>query len=309
MKCEDVIKNLPLLEYGELPFDDEEAVHQHLESCSSCTEEFVRVRAVQHALDAVESIPEASLLVDCRRRLRTQLTELQEGSPARRAGIFGWFKDLASGGLHIGFSAKPLGAVALVAMGFFGAHLVPANLGGMRLLQSVSEPVLSHVRYVEPNSSGQVQIVVEEVSQRTLSGATQDERIRQLLMTAAREATDPGLRVESVDLLKGSCSSSEVRRALIAALQHDPNPGVRLKALEGLRNSTGDAETRQALASVLLNDDNPGVRTQAIDLLIQRKESSLAGVFQEVMRKEDNDYVRLRCQKALHEMKASVDTF
>ena len=100
-----------------------------------------------------------------------------------------------------------------------------------------------------------------------------------------------------------------MHRALLYALQHDTNPGVRLKALEGLRGTANDSETRKALAAVLLKDENPGVRTQAIDLLIQKKEPSMVGVLQEVMRKEDNDYVRLRCQKALHEMKASVDTF
>jgi HEAT repeat protein len=162
---------------------------------------------------------------------------------------------------------------------------------------------------VEPNSSGQVQIVVEEVSQKTLSGATQDEKIRRLLLAAAKDASDPGLRVESVDLLKSSSGSVEVRRALIFALQHDSNPGVRLKALEGLRASAGDAETRKALSAVLLNDDNPGVRTQAIDMLVQKKEAGMVGLLQEIMEREDNEYVRLRCQKALHEMKASIDTF
>ena len=63
------------------------------------------------------------------------------------------------------------------------------------------------------------------------------------------------------------------------------------------------------LATVLLNDDNPGVRTQAIDLLVQSKEPDVAGVLQELVRREDNNYVRSRSQRALNEMKASVGTF
>ena len=35
----------------------------------------------------------------------------------------------------------------------------------------------------------------------------------------------------------------------------------------------------------------------------------MVGVLQELMRKEENGYVRMRCQKALRDMKASVDTF
>ena len=41
----------------------------------------------------------------------------------------------------------------------------------------------------------------------------------------------------------------------------------------------------------------------------QKKEAAMVGVLQELMRKEDNSYVRLKCQKALHEMNASVETF
>jgi HEAT repeat protein len=113
-----------------------------------------------------------------------------------------------------------------------------------------------------------------------------------------------------MDLLKTQCESAEVRRALLAALQHDSNPGVRLKAIEALRQSPAhDAETRRVLAKVLLQDQNPGVRTQAIDLLTQKREPAIVGVLQEVMTREDNNYVRLKCQRALSEMNASMETF
>jgi hypothetical protein len=35
----------------------------------------------------------------------------------------------------------------------------------------------------------------------------------------------------------------------------------------------------------------------------------MVGALQELMMKEDNDYIRMRCQKALHEMNASVETY
>ena len=171
------------------------------------------------------------------------------------------------------------------------------------------EPLASRVRYVEPQPSGQVQIVIDETRQRVLSGDMQDEDIRRLLLAAARESADPGLRVEMMDLLKSQPQTDDVRRALLHALQHDPNSGVRLKALEALRSSAPDSEMRRVLSHVLLTDDNPGIRTQAVDLLVQNREPSLAGVLQELMTREDNNYVRLKCQKVLHEMNASVETF
>jgi hypothetical protein len=162
---------------------------------------------------------------------------------------------------------------------------------------------------VEPQGPGKVQIVLEETRQKTLRGNLADQSIQRLLLAAAKDPADPGLRVESVDLLRTSPESAAVRNALLYALQHDSNSGVRLKALEGLKASAADPDVRQTLSQVLLTDKNPGVRTQVIDLLIQQKEHKMVGVLQELMRKEDNSYVRFRCQRALHEMNASVETY
>jgi HEAT repeat protein len=170
-------------------------------------------------------------------------------------------------------------------------------------------PVASRVRFVEPGNSGQVQIVLEETRQRVLSGGVEDDTIRTLLLRAARESSDPGVRVETMDLLKAQPQAADVKRALLHALRTDTNAGVRLKALEALRPSAEDSETRQALAEVLLKDENPGVRTQAIDLLTSKREPELVGVLQEIMTRENNNYVRMKCQRALSEMNASVETF
>src|SRR5450755_2403254 len=127
-----------------------------------------------------------------------------------------------------------------------------------------------------------------------------------LLLTAAKDPSDAGLRVESVNLLKNQPQSAEVRRALLYAVQHDSNAGVRLKALDGLKNFADDPETRATLTQVLLKDDCPGVRTQVIDLLIPHHAASMVSVLQEVMGKEKNGYIRMRCQRALRDMNASL---
>jgi hypothetical protein len=295
MNCDSAASQLSLLLYGELSFEGEEQVQQHLDACSVCHEEFETVKKFHRAIDDLEPEVDSVLLTDCRRNLRVGIAAI---GPQRKKN---WFH-----GLTWGAFLKPLAGLALVTIGFFGARLT--NIGTP--VPAAVVPMASRVRYVEPaDSSGQVQIVVEETSQRTLSGATGSEPIRRLLLAAARDSSDAGLRVESMDLLRASSESVEVRHALIYALQHDPNAGVRLKALDGLKTAAGDPETRRALSQVLLADVNPGVRTLAIDLLTQKKEPAMVGVFQELMRKEDNSYVRLKCQKALHEMNASVETF
>ena len=306
MKCEEAVRDLPLLAWGELSFDEEERLEQHLEACAGCRREYERVQALQSAIDRDELDVPPGLLADCRRSLRVNLAAMADQRRTRVwSGLFGW--DAFSQWL------KPAGAVALVAIGFFGAQFVQDRdavpRGGRMAVAPNQDPLVSRIRLVEPGRDGRVQIVLDETRQRVLSGSTHDDAIRRLLVTAAREAADPGLRVESVNLLSSAGDSAEIRRVLLYALQHDSNPGVRLKALEGLRASAGDADTRKTLARVLLTDENPGVRTQAIDLLIQRNEPEVVSVLEEALRRDSNNYVRLKCQKALHEIRASAESF
>lgn len=297
MNCDTFRKQISPMLYGELSFDDEELVQQHLEGCSGCREELALERALQREMQAAEAEIPPELLTSCRRNLRIAVSSLRDAGvvPWRRR----WFQRLWPSVLPSAAVWKTAGAVTLLAVGFAGGRWTP----------TAADPVASRVRTVQQGSDGGVQIVVEEVRQRVLEGGMDDQRIRGLLVSAAREAADPGVRVDTVDLLKTQSASTEVRRALLAALQYDVNPGVRLKALEALRSSATEGDTRRVLAQVVLADDNPGVRTQAIDLLTQKRERALVGVLQELMAREDNSYVRLKCQRVLNEMNASVETF
>ena len=309
MKCEDAARLLPLQLYGELSFDDDELLEQHLDGCQSCRAERKRTQALHRSLDAFEPEVDQALLANCRGNLRLALPSI---SPPPVVPKRSWFSWVLPGWANSAW-LNPAGAVALLAIGFISSRLIPFGAAPPTVYApgpSSNSPVASRVRYVEPGPAGRVQIVVDETSQRTLSGQCEDDSIRKLLVNAAREASDPGLRVESMELLNANAgSNTDVRSALLYAFQHDPNSGVRLKALQGLKRSFTDPEVRRALSRAVLSDDNPGVRTQAIDLLVQKREPAMAGVLQEVLRKEDNSYIRLRCQTVLHEMRASEDTF
>jgi HEAT repeat protein len=129
------------------------------------------------------------------------------------------------------------------------------------------------------------------------------------LVKLANTSSNPGVRVESISILKDGADILNVRTALLNSLAHDPNPGVRLKALEGLKAWAGNASVRRSLGEVLLKDDSPQVRIQAIDLLTAHRDDSIVGVLQHVVQQEDNDYVRTRTTKLLEEMGASVGTY
>ncbi len=253
-------------------------------------------------LDERVDAAEPSLLTQCRVDLRRQLA-----SEAVHRGGWGWLERLGSfSNFHIPFR-MPVGAMALVAIGYFGARYTPEKFGGIRA--GLMQPMFSNVQSVEPGDSGKVQIAVDEVRRRVVSGTLEDPRIQALLLSAVREEANPGVRVESIGVLKNSADSEVVKKALVDAVSHDPNAGVRLKALEGLKQYAGDVAVRKTLANVLLKDDNAGVRGQAIDLLTAHYDDSIVGVLQDVMQKEDDSYIRARCRNLLEAMKASVGTY
>lgn len=309
MTCEDARRAIPLIQYGEISFDEEELVHAHLGQCAECQAELEREKALHSFLDDRELDISPFQL----RRSRDELAQALQAE-RRQGSLAVWWRDLKSA-FHasswLPVVVKPMGAVALVALGFLGARFIP--LGTVAGIQSagLADPSTARVRYVEPGPRGQIQLVVDETRQRVISGRIDDSEIRSLLLAAAKDPSDPGVRVESVDVLKSHTGADDVRTALVYALQHDANPGVRLKALEGLKSYASEPDVRKALSQVLLTDDNPGLRTQAIDLLTQNSnEEHVVGVLQEVIRRnEDNGYVRLRCEKALRAMKASIDTY
>jgi hypothetical protein len=171
-----------------------------------------------------------------------------------------------------------------------------------------TDDVFATVRSVQPDSAGHVKIAYDETRRREVPGKMDDQAILRLMLAAAHEDND-AVRVESVELLKNRAASSEVRDALLNVVAHDPNAGVRLKALEGLKPLADDQEVRRTLSSVLLTDDNPAVRLQVVDLLVAHHDDSVVGVFQGLVQKEDNNSVRLKVEKALKDMNASIGVF
>jgi hypothetical protein len=311
MTCDLVLQSIPLYFYGELSPADEDRVEEHLHTCVACSREMERQRALAATLDRSRVEVPIALLDDCRADL---MAAIQGGAPraVQASGPSPWalFLDAVAHSLSgLGRWQQPAGAVALLAIGFFAARFTP-NLTRATQQADLTSPdqIVHTIRSVQPDNSGHVQIAFDETQRRTVSGRMDDDNIQRLLLAAAR-GDNPAVRVESVDLLKNRPASNEVRSALLNAVAHDPNAGVRLKAVEGLKPLAGDADVRKVLAQVLLADDNPAVRMQVVDLLVEHHDDDIVGVLQDLMQKEDNSYVRLKSEKALKAMNASVGTF
>jgi len=314
MTCDSILKLIPLYYYGELTPDEEERVEEHTHGCPACTRELVQQRALAAALDRRQMAASPLLLEDCRSDL---MAAIQGGAPRVESSVKGPWR-LFLDAMAVSFSGlgklrQPIGAVALVAVGFFAARLVntasPPSTGG--LLTSVTSPtddVYSTVRSVQPDNAGGVAIALDETRRRVVKGNMNDGTIQRLLLAAAHE-DNPAVRVESVDLLRSQSGSTEVRDALLNVVSQDANPGVRLKALEGLKPLAADSEVRKTLGRVLLSDDNVAVRMLVIDLLVAHRDDNMVGMMQGLVQKENNNSVRLKLEKALRDMNASPGRF
>lgn len=299
MNCETARQLLPMLDYGELSFEEEDRLEQHLAACSACTAERRAITKMNSLLDDAEPGLPPGLLARNRRAFSAALAE--ERAP-RRAPWAGWFSRWAP-------VWKPAGAVALFVLGF-GAARLPQAPALLSRWSDTNDPQIARVRTVDNTEGGQVRIVFDEVRPREVRGTLDNSTIRRALLAAALENDDPALKVESLELLgQRSSGDDEVRTALLTALQSDRNSGVRLKALEGLKAFRLDSEARHVLCNVLLTDGSAPVRALALDLLTGSREPEVAGALQELMRREKDGYVRERSQRMLTAMKASAGTF
>ena len=322
LKCTAVRGQLALLLYGELSFDEEERVESHLDACGDCREALIRERAAHAALDSIEVLPSPALLRECREDLRVRLLEEAAhpitDAPNASFSSSWWDRLVDALTLHPAQGLlRPAGALTLIAMGFVAARMLP-DLGSTFGLHTAGMDLGSaHVRHVEPSADGRVQIVFDETKQHIVSGQVDDLKIRALLIAAARDPQNPGLRGDTVNILMSRAQSADVRDALILALR-DPNAGVRMKAMEGLKPYANENEVRTAITKVLLNDSNPGLRTQAIDVLTGSSNSTIdrnvdrqviAALQELIERGEKQDYVRERSRKVLEAVNASLETY
>ena len=120
---------------------------------------------------------------------------------------------------HVPTVMQPRRRVGADRDGFLWGSTAAARIGRAAFSSAgvAAVPVASRVRYVEPEAAGKVQIIVEETQQKTLSGSLDDDDIQRLLLTAAKDPTDPGLRGESVGL--ADAPSGIDRGSRCAALQ------------------------------------------------------------------------------------------
>lgn len=328
MTIEEARKKLPFLLYDELDFEEENEVSRLLAEHAELREELERVRTLFRAVEQSAVEPPPGLLSQCRTRLHGSLDALPVPAARTSWRLPSWLR----------FVDKPLftrmpmgwqaaGALAMLLLGVAAGRwtlqptapnspwMDPASqqAGGFvspRATLTGSNGWIPRVRDIRTNPDGTVRIEIEEVKHRLVEGLPQDQNVRTLLLAAAQNTADPGIRVGTLGLLSTQGGQPAVRDVLVHALRNDANPGVRLKALEGLEAYAAEPDVREALRVALLHDQSPAVRLEAVDLLTRdRGRPEVIGLLQEAMQVEENRTVRARCQSVLADLNATTETF
>lgn len=306
MKCEWVKENVLLYVYNELPDDARYELEQHLARCADCTAELKTTRKF-HAMLSELPVEEPSPNLVAGSRMR-----LQEGLETAEQGRF-WHRlifDPAAWLRQIRFA--PALAAAIFIVGFAGGIATTykvVSTGGVSIASGpVSAPAESSITGIQSISqdpgSNHISIKYNTVSTQEAQGSLNDQRIQQLLLFAARNNYNSGVRMDSVDLLTQEPNSTHVREALMYALRYDSNPGVRLKALDSLGAFVkSDPRVRDVVLEALIRDSNPGVRTDALRLLDPvRADSSVRSVLQELAQSDQNQYIRSQARMMLAQL-------
>jgi hypothetical protein len=306
MTCQQVQTNLSLYLYNELEFAQEEAVESHIEACVLCQRALAREKAWHASANSERPDVSFELLSECRRDLRTALHA--EGKTSHRSSW--WTHLLPSSFSATTWSAHIAVASFLVFVGFTAARLMDRGRLPVFANNNVAQMGLwdtsnAHVRDIQPTGQDGVRILLDRVEQQEVTGRIDDSAVRQLLLAAMQESNDPGIRVDSVELLQRQ-PGYDVRDALLNSLRTDPNAAVRIKALEGLRQFTSDQSTREAIESVLKHDNSFEVRSEAIDVLLPSERPidvltpDVLTTLQDILKFErQDDYVRSRSLQTL----------
>jgi len=254
--------------------------------------------------------PSPSFLAASRMRLQEALETTEQERGWRRL-----FFDPTAWLRQMKFS--PALATVLLIIGFAGGGLTAYQMGRNSVTQpGVNPPIkttgmqqapdtmsIAGIRTItqDPNSN-KVEIKFDSLQPQTVEGNLNDARIQQLLLYAARNNTNSGLRQDSIDLLTQRPQDAAIREALVSALRYDSNPGVRIKSLEALGPYVkNDVSVRDAMIEAVLHDSNPGVRAEALHELQPVKADSSVRMALEYLADKDKDtFIRRQSRNMLN---------
>jgi hypothetical protein len=308
MNCEWVKANITLYVYDELADDSRYELEQHVHRCGACASDLENLRSFRATLSSAPQLePTPNLLAASRMRLQEALETAEQHRGWRLLDPVTWLRQmkfspaLAAALLIVGFALGIATAWRMVPRGGPSSGLIGSAPTGA----TPTEASIAGIREItQVPGSDKVEIKYDTTVPQRLEGSLNDQRIQQLLLFAARNNYNPGVRQNSVDLLSQKPDEEHIRESLKSSLLYDSNPGVRLKALESLAPYIDEDNTvRDAVLQALQNDSNPGVRAEAIHFLQPvRGDSSVRQVLQKLAAEDKNEFMRRQASRMLASM-------
>ena len=304
MNCDWVKANITIYVYDELADDSRYELEQHVQRCAACAAELESLRAFRTTLSSVpQPEPSPNLLAASRMRLQEALETAEQHRGWRLLDPVAWLRQmkfspaLAAALLIVGFAAGIATAWRIVPRGG-PSELIAASPTSTSPVEASIAGIREITQYP---GSDKVEIKYDTTVPQKAEGSLNDQRIQQLLLFAARNNYNPGVRQNSVDLLSQKPNESHIRESLKASLLYDSNPGVRVKALESLAPYVPeDTSVRDAVLQALLRDSNPGVRAEAIHFLQPvRADSSVRLVLEKLASDDKNQFIRRQASHML----------
>jgi len=309
MNCSELDENLALYLYDELPVEQRQDIEAHLAACAQCRTRLDGTRRLHGVLGERPSPePSPELLLQCRAALEEALDRELSGV-SWKSLLNQWSSALGS------ISRLPVAAaLTLVVFGFSLGWVLRTRPAGIlpatneESLTSLGDSDLNNFRINNISQvaagpkNGDVQITVNAERQMTLEGSLDDPRIRQVLIDAVTGYDNPGIRRDSMEVLRRHADNPNVRPALLYAIQNDPNAGVRLDALEAVQGMDWNPEVRQALLNSLDHEKNQGVRVAAIDVLTDHADQATLPALERLAADDSNRYVRMKAVSAIRKL-------
>src|SRR5690349_10142812 len=202
MKCEWVRQNIVFYVYDELPDDARHELEQHVARCATCMAELSATKSFRVEM-AKSPLPEPSpnFLSDSRMKLQEALESAEQG---------GWWSRLVFEPVNwlnqIRFAPALAAAIFIVGFaGGIGATYRMAKTTSPGTNGNVEKPVaaasISGITSVaQLPGSNEVTIKYDTVSPQEARGPLNDPSIQQLLLYAARNPQNAGLRNDTMNL-------------------------------------------------------------------------------------------------------------
>ncbi|RPI66019.1 MAG: HEAT repeat domain-containing protein [Ignavibacteriales bacterium] len=306
---------LHLLFIGEITDQGREELKSHISVCTECRNEMEQFRKLEEYISAKSKVrvPD-KLLQDARSDLRDRLRIEQLKQNKSLA-----FIEKLKAFFTVNYKYVLNGAVGIAAgvlIGFLLFKQSPEVVPEGQEISSVSDlpddiSQIRNIRLIDPHPGDDIiEFSFEAVREVRMSGSIRDEKMRSILMYAVMNGNNPGVRLNSLNVINTSAPEffdDEIKDAIISAARYDDNPGVRREALKVMKNFPFDQDVKRSYLYVILNDTSSSMRIEAINELIEaaKKGATLSSEEKELFRdrllKDDNSYIRLQAKTVLEE--------